>query len=179
MKIYITDLESYNNGNLVGAWHELPMNEDLLAESIENVLYAGKMADSSDYYYEEVFITDYESVINIEEFDDIYELNKIAEVLEKYSEDDLLKLKLLSHEGYKEREIIDTGIDNYTTFIHDFRSNTSFTDTFELLAKQFVEDGFYGEISEYIKCCLDYEGMARDLRMEYCEFESCVIGRVS
>ncbi len=42
MRIYITDLEAYNNGHLVGEWHELPINDDLLAESIENVLNAGK-----------------------------------------------------------------------------------------------------------------------------------------
>ena len=34
MRVYITDLEAYNNGHLVGAWYQLPMNEDLLVESI-------------------------------------------------------------------------------------------------------------------------------------------------
>jgi len=38
MKVYLTDLEAYNSGHLVGAWYQLPMNEDLLAKSVENVL---------------------------------------------------------------------------------------------------------------------------------------------
>ncbi len=178
MKIYITDLEAYNNGHLVGKWHELPMNEDLLAESIENVLNAGKTTCNSTHYHEEVFITDYEAVISIGEYDDIYKLNEVAEILEEYSEEDFLKLTLLSHEGYKEREVIDIGIDNYDVSIYDFSSNTSFTDTFELLAMQFVDDGFYGEIPKRLEFYLDYEKMARDLRMDYCEFESNIIGRV-
>ncbi|MDF1882708.1 antirestriction protein ArdA [Sulfurimonas sp. SAG-AH-194-C21] len=178
MKIYITDLEAYNNGNLIGEWVELPMNEDLLAESIENVCYAGKKACGSEHYHEEVFITDYEAIINVEEYDDINRLNEIAEILEEYSEGDFLKLKLLSHEGYEEREVIDTGIDNYDVSIYDFRSNTSFTDTFELLAMQFVDDGVYGEIPKSLEFYLDYEKMARDLRMDYTEFESNIIGRV-
>jgi len=32
MRVFITDLEAYNNGELVGGWYSLPMNEDLLAE---------------------------------------------------------------------------------------------------------------------------------------------------
>lgn len=178
MRIYITDLEAYNNGHLVGEWYELPMNGDLLAESIENVCYTGKKACQSEHYHEEVFITDYEAVIYIGEYDDIYKLNEVAEILEEYSEEDFLKLKLLSHEGYKEREVIDIGIDNYDVSIYDFRSNTSFTDTFELLAMQFVDDGFYGEIPKSLEFYLDYEKMARDLRMDYTEFESNIIGRV-
>jgi len=179
MRIYITDLEAYNSGHLVGEWFELPMNENLLAESIENVLCAGKIACGNEEYHEEVFITDYEAKINIGEYDDIYRLNERAEILEEYSEDDFLKLKLLSHEGYNEREVIDTGINNYDVEIYDFRSNTSFTDTFELLAMQFVDDGLYGKIPKSLEFYLDYEKMARDLRMDYCEFESCIVGRVS
>jgi len=52
MKIYITDLEAYNNGHLVGEWYTLPI-----------------------------------------------------------SEDDLLKLKLLTYEGYNEREVLTKGLD--------------------------------------------------------------------
>ena len=58
-------------------------------------------------------------------------------------------------------------------------TNTSFTDTFELLAMQFIDDGLYGEIPKSLEFYLDYEKMARDLRMDYTEFESNIIGRVS
>lgn len=179
MKIYITDLEAYNNNHLVGEWYELPMNKDLLAESIENVLNAGKKACKSTHYHEEVFITDYEAEISIEEYDDIYKLNEIAEIIENYSKDDLQKFKFLSHEGYDEKEIIKTGIDNYEVKIYDFSDNTSFTDTFELLAIQFVDDGLYGEIPKSLEFYIDYEKIARNLRMDYSEFDTNIIGRVA
>ena len=178
MKIYITDLEAYNNGHLVGAWIDLPMNEDLLAESIENVLNAGKKACNSTHYHEEVFITDYEADIDIAEYENIQNLNDRAEVLEAYNEDDILKLKLLSCEGYNEKEVIDTGIHNYEVEIYDFRDNTSFSRVFELLAYQFIDEGLFGEITEGLECYLDYGKLARDLEMDYCEFESGIIGRV-
>jgi Antirestriction protein (ArdA). len=88
-------------------------------------------------------------------------------------------LNFLSHEGYDEKEIFKTGIDNYEVEIYDFSDNTSFTDTFELLAIQFIDDGLYGEIPKSLEFYLDYEKMARDLRMDYSEFESNIIGRVA
>jgi hypothetical protein len=40
-------------------------------------------------------------------------LNELAEVMEAFSDDDILKLRFLSHEGYNKREVIDNGIDSY------------------------------------------------------------------
>ncbi len=173
MKIYITDLEAYNNGHLVGEWFELPMNKDLLAEAIENVLQDGKRVCKDSHFHEEVFITDYESCLNIGEYDNIFRLNELAEKLESYSEDDMLKFRILSHEGYNEKDIIDEGLDEFYVDIYDFSDNTSFTDTFELLAMQFVDEGIYGEIPKNLENYLDYEKMARDLRMDYGAFGNC------
>ena len=53
-----------------------------------------------------------------------------------------------------------------------------FTDTFELLAMQFVDDGLYEEIPKRLEFYLDYEKMARDLRMNYTDYESNIIRRV-
>ena len=44
---------------------------------------------------------------------------------------------------------------------------------------QFVEDGFYGEIPKSLEFYLNSEKMARDLRMDYSEFENNIIGRIS
>ena len=44
---------------------------------------------------------------------------------------------------------------------------------------QFVDDGLYGKIPKNLEFYLDYEKIARDLRMDYCEFESCIIGKIS
>ena len=177
MKIYITDLEAYNNGYLVGEWIEFPMSEDEVSEAIKNVLFKGQKACNDNYLHEEVFITDYEADMNIKEYDNIYVLNEIAQALENFDEDELLKFKFLASQGYKERDIIENGLDTYDVEIYDFRNNTSFTDTFELLAMQFIDDGVYGVIPENLESYIDYEKIARDLRMDYCEFESRVIAR--
>ncbi len=88
MKVYITDLEAYNNGHLVGAWYQLPMNEDLLAESIENVLQEGKSICEDEHFHEEYFITDYEcNYMEIEEYSNLTKLNEIAEAMESIDED--------------------------------------------------------------------------------------------
>lgn len=178
MKIYITDLEAYNNGHLVGEWFELPMSEDSLREAINGVLSAGKKACNSTHYHEEVFITDYEADIKIAEYENIYNLNDRVEILEGYSEDEMLKLKLLSYEGYNKKEVIDTGLHNYDVEIYDFRDGTSLLNVFEILAEQFIDEGLYGEIPEGLECYLDYGKLARDLSLDYCEFESGVVGRV-
>ena len=99
--------------------------------------------------------------------------------MEAFSDDDMLKLKFLSHEGYIERDVIDNGIDSYDVDIYDYRDNKSFTDTFELLASDFVDEGLFGEIPKTLEYYIDYEKIARDLRMDYCEFEPNVIGRVA
>ena len=173
MRVYITDLEAYNNGHLVGAWLELPMNEDLLAEARENVLLEGKRVCKDSHFHEETFITDYESCLAIGEYDSLSRLNELAEKLESYSEDDMLKFRILMHEGYDSRAIIDKGLDEFYVDIYDFSDNTSFTDTYELLAIQFVDEGLYGDIPKNVENYLDYEKMARDLRMDYGSFGNC------
>ena len=173
MRVYITDLEAYNNGHLVGAWLELPMNEDLLAEARENVLQEGKRVCKDSHFHEETFITDYESCLDIGEYDSLSRLNELAEKLESYSEDDMLKFRILMHEGYDDRAIVDEGLDEFYVDIYDFSDNTSFTDTYELLAIQFVDEGLYGDIPKNLENYLDYEKIARDLRMDYGVFANC------
>ena len=176
--IYITSLSAYAEGHLVGRWIQLPLPQEKLSEAIYEVLREGEIVSGSKGH-EEVFITDYEAEIVIGEYDNIERLNELAEAMEAYSDDDLLKLRLLSHEGYNEREVIDNGLDSYEVDIYDYRDNNSFTDSFELLASDFVEEGIYGEIPRSLEYYIDYSAIARDLRMGYCEFETNVIGRVA
>ncbi len=178
MEIYITDLTAYNEGHLVGKWIKLPLTPFELSQAISEVLAEGEYESESDNH-EELSITDYDAEILIGENDDLSRLNELAEAMQEYSDDDLIKLRLLSSEGYNEREVIDNGLDTYEVEIYDFRDNNSFTDTYELLAEQFIDDGLYGEIPRSLEFYIDYEKIARDLRMGYTEFETNVIGRVA
>lgn len=76
MKVYLTNLGKYNEGYLIGKWIELPIDEDDLLETLSEI--------GINEEYEETFITDYEdSPIKIEEYDQIMELNQIAEAYEE------------------------------------------------------------------------------------------------
>jgi antirestriction protein len=78
MKIFITNLAKYNEGVLKGEWICLPMNEMKLQSKINNIL-------GSD---EEFFISDYESPFKIDEYDNITDLNELAEKLDEIKEKD-------------------------------------------------------------------------------------------
>lgn len=44
---------------------------------------------------------------------------------------------------------------------------------------EFVDEGLYGEIPKSLEFYIDYKAIARDLKMDYTEFESAVIGRMA
>ena len=179
MRIYITDLEAYNNGHLVGSWLDLPMDEELLAEAIKEVLSRGRNECKHKHHHEEVFITGYEADISIDEYDDIYRLNELAEYLDEINDDDLLKLKLLKYEGYNEREVLTNGLSTYDVDIYDYSADTSFTDVYELLASELVSEGLFGSIPSHLENYIDYSAIGRDLSYDYTEFEHGILGRVA
>jgi len=181
MKVYITDLEAYNEGHLVGAWITLPMDTNELAEAIEDVLYRGRNACKHENHHEEFFITDWEcDFMNIDEYDGIDRLNDMAEVVSYYDENDFLKLKFLVQEGYKvETIILDENIKSFDVDIYDYSSDTSFTDVYELLAYDMVEEGLFGSIPANFVNYIDYSAIGRDLSMDYAEFEHGILGRVA
>ncbi|WP_434657327.1 antirestriction protein ArdA [Sulfurimonas sp. NW9] len=178
MRVYLTDLQAYNEGHLVGKWLELPMSSFELAQALSEVLNEGESVSGTDGH-EELFITDYEADITIDEYDDIYKLNELAEIIDTLREDELLKLKLLSHEGYNERKVLQNGIDNYDVDIYDYSNDVSFTDVYELLAYDMVQEGLYGAIPSHLENYIDYGAIGRDLSYDYVEFEHGVLGRVA
>lgn len=86
IKVFITDLAAYNEGNLVGKWVELPMEEEELETVIQEILQEGHCGEVL-CYHEEWFITDYEAPFRVGEYEDIYRLNEWAERLEDCRED--------------------------------------------------------------------------------------------
>ena len=101
MKIYITDLEAYNNGHLVGEWYQLPMSKDLLDKSIESVLKDGGIACGDSHFHEEYFITDYEcEYMEIQEYSNLNKLNEIAQAMESIDEDGKKSIKFLLENNF-------------------------------------------------------------------------------
>ncbi|RLI96329.1 MAG: antirestriction protein ArdA [Candidatus Aenigmatarchaeota archaeon] len=152
VKVYLTNLAQYNAGRLVGKWLDLPLDEKELKQTFREVL-------GSD---EEFFITDWESPFRIEEYDNVWELNRFAEQLEALDEHDQERvIYLIESVGYKREEALERYED--VIFYKDM--------TIEDVAEELVEEGCFGNIADNIKCYLDYERIARDLSIDGYSYE--------
>ena len=73
IRIALTNLGKYNEGELTYAWLSLPATDEEIAESFKEI----SVAPSTEY--EEHFISDYEAPFSIGEYESITKLNEIAE----------------------------------------------------------------------------------------------------
>ena len=99
MKIFIANLAKYNEGILKGEWICLPMDEKKLWSKINNILGID----------EELFISDYEAPIIIDEYDNISDLNEFAEKLDDIQEKDEVIAAISNEilgEGYSRKELL-------------------------------------------------------------------------
>ncbi len=181
LKIYVSDLASYNSGRLIGEWVELPCSD--LAGAIQAVLLEGQRVCGDALPHEEMFITDFEwddssmsKVFSVDEYCDPYRLNEIAEELSNLEEFERLQVSFLLYEGYE----FEYAIENHEDVtIYDYRGSTSFKNVYELLAEDLVVEGCFGDIPANLTYYIDHSAIARDLRCDYTEFEDGLLGRAS
>jgi len=101
LKVYLTDLQAYNEGNLSGKWIELPMSQEDLNSEIKEVLEEGAVVSGFGDTHEEIFITDFEwtiecNLIEVNEYSSLSRLNEQLEELESYDEEDLKRISYLT-----------------------------------------------------------------------------------
>jgi len=71
LRVFITNLGKYNEGELVGKWIDLPAYDDQeIVEALESI------DVKNGTRYEEYFITDYELPFQIEEYTNVFKLNE-------------------------------------------------------------------------------------------------------
>lgn len=102
LNIYVTNLGKYNEGYLIGEWVELPVSEEEL-QAVYNRIGINER-------YEEVFITDYETDISglkVGEYDNISELNDLAEQLDELDDDEKDIVGALISDGYSLEDALD------------------------------------------------------------------------
>ena len=148
VSVFITNLGKYNEGQLVGKWIDLPMDEEELNNSFKEI--------GINEEYEEYFITDYESECGIEigEYENIYELNNKLEELEN---EDIEKVKAMFESGWFND--IDDVINNLNDY--DFWEGITGEDYEEDLVENCYPDILTGTwIDSYIT--IDYKEMAKD-----------------
>lgn len=154
MKIYLTNLGKYNEGELIGEWVELPVSQEELQKVFECI--------GINEEYEEYFITDYEcDFYEVGEYENLDTLNEIAERIEELDEEESKVVKaLMSELGYTLDEAIDKVNSGDYSIYSDCNDMTD-------VAYAVVEECDYlrnvpGTVARYF----DYEAFGRDLGIE-------------
>ena len=160
IEVFITDLAAYNEGNLVGKWVQLPMDEDELEETIQKILEEGHCGHEGCFHEEWfVFVTDYEAPFKVGEHENISTLNEWAERLEDCREEDDVIRAIFDHAGSVEEgfAILEDG--RYRVF-YDCRNMAD-------VAWTIVDErGLLSDIPENIARYFDYKSYGIDLRHE-------------
>ena len=153
LRIYLTNLGKYNEGELVGEWVELPATEEELEAVIERI--------GINEEYEEYFITDYESDgpgVSVGEYDNLDDLNDMAEQLADLDDYDLEIIGAFLSEGYDLEEALDRKDD-----VMVFSDCHDMTD----VAYAYIEEtGMLDSVPDNIARYFDYEAFGRDMSFD-------------
>lgn len=155
LKVFITNLSEYNNGNLIGEWISLPCDSSFLNQQIRKVL----STDDS----EEIFITDWEwddiTVFEIGEYDDPTKLNAKAYQLDQLSAYELEAVAFLISENICSIDNIDDCKEKaYDVVIH---RNKIMADIAYDRVKEYVG---MSEVPSIITNHIDYNSMGEEIK---------------
>ena len=161
MRVYLTDLASYNNGNLVGEWVSLPMSEEELSSKIQEILELGSATDGYEEAHQEYFITDSEcEFMEVGEYDNLDKLNEIAEAMENIDEDGVKAINFLM-ENQLVKDIFEA-IENYEDSVRIYENQSM-----EDIAYNFIQECYnLDDMPNIISNNIDYESIARDMEIE-------------
>lgn len=162
LKIYLTNLGKYNEGHLIGEWVELPCTDEEL-DAVKERIGISDEPDEEGNYYEEYFITDYETDIDgleVGEYSDVDELNELAEQLEELEEDGKKAIQAMLLDGYTFDEALEKANNGDYTIYYDCDNMTD-------VAYEVVENsGYLQNVPETVARYFDYEAFGRDLDIE-------------
>lgn len=162
LNVFITDLAAYNAGYLIGRWVTLPLDSDVLQQTLTAILAEGS-AVCGDSLHEEYFLTDWEwddyKFMSIGEYSNVFELNEQLEPLEFKSDYELKAISFLLSEGIVSD--MDEAIEKADEVI--IHKNQRMDDVaYELLSDCYGIDKLPSIISNHI----DYESIGRELEMD-------------
>jgi antirestriction protein len=157
LKVALTNLGKYNEGDLVYTWLKLPATDDEIKKALE------KIEVKAGGRYEEYFISDYETDINIKisEYDNLDELNELVELIENLDSSDIDKLRAIVEWGYYGTDIDSAfeaieHLDEFSLW-YDVRNESD-------LGEAYLE--LLDDIPDYIKYYIDTERYGRDISLE-------------
>lgn len=148
LEVYIENLHNGKN-----AWIELPTSDIVINRVLEEINPGG---------LHDVIIADYETDIiglKVSEYDNILELNTIAEEINNLSDDELIALQAYLEEYNMEQALEEVRQGNYTIYYD--------CDDMSDVAYQVVnESGLLDGVPEQVKMYFDYEAYGRDIDIE-------------
>lgn len=166
-EVFITDLQAYSEGHLVGRWIQLPISKFELVQAISEVLNEGETICGTDNH-EETFLSDWSyddyEFIPIEEYSNIYELNDQLSLLEFKSDYELKAISFLLSEQLA-IDIEDAISKADDVIVHE---NQNMEDlAYDLLQDCYGVDQLPSIISNHI----DYQQVAKSLEYDGCYYE--------
>ena len=159
IQVYITNSgETLENDCCIGKWIRLPIAEDCLTTILSNVFPNNEEA--------EIIITDYESAfsnLEITEFSNLTEVNKLAEALARLTdaEQDLLAAILECEVRLSVAEILE--------YIEQLNSFCLLRDVFDerSLGICFAEEfGTFNDVPTHLHSYIDYAAYGNDIKLE-------------
>ena len=153
LNIYVTNLGKYNEGYLIGEWVNLPVSEEELQAVYDRI--------GINEYCEEVFITDYETDISglkIGEYDNISELNDLAEQLDELDDDEKDVVGALVSDGYSLEDALDK-----KDVCHIYYNVGDMADVAE---QHCDETGILDAIPDSLRNYFDFEAFGRDMSFD-------------
>ncbi|MEG1553991.1 MAG: antirestriction protein ArdA [Rikenellaceae bacterium] len=156
-KIYIANLGKYNEGELVGAWLNLPTNEEELQETFDKICLNDE--------YEEYAIHDYESgmgELEIGEFEDIETLSENIEQIENLDEYEYIALRAFLE------NTVSQDIDNALKNVNDgnFCIYNGCNNMEDVAMEYVYQAGILESMPENLQCYFDFKAYGRDMEIE-------------
>ncbi len=163
LRVALTNLGKYNEGELIFKWLELPATEEEIEEAFKII------GVEENTEYDEYFITDYETDIpglKVGEYEDLSSLNEQMDELSYLDDYEIEELEAIME--------VNGGSLEEAMEIHQRGSFTYYSgiDSFSELAEMFVNEGCYGTIPEHLQNYIDYEAIGRDLSFDYTQTEN-------
>lgn len=171
IRLFLTNLGKYNEGELIGEWISLPIDEDELSNVRERI--------GINEQYEEEFLTDWECPLkavyeHICEYSNIESLNEMAYQLAVVPEDDYPILNAIYDLTGDFNEMFYKYVDG------DFRIYDSCYSMKDVAYTYLEETGAFQNLPSFIETYFDYESFGRDMELEgsYTELDDGTIMEV-
>lgn len=154
ISVFVTNLGKYNEGKLIGEWVDLPVSNSELEEVLERI--------GIDDEYEEYFITDYEAPFKIDEYDNLDELNDLAERIDALRDADAFVAALQAYDIDEAIERVEKG---------DYISYAGCCNMGDVAFVYLTQFGCV-DFPEWIRPYFDFDAYGRDMEIDstFCSY---------